>query len=224
MLSNNWSQEEPFNNLLPEASGYVIGGTKWPAGCTTIAAAQIVAFLERPELKSELGIFRSSWEDIETFDPDGSYLTLTELDVASFIKSMAEDVVSVLYNFCGSGDSYATPSAVYRGLTSLGIDVTYCRELDMLEVFNSLVEGFPVFVSAVGQGTDSHAWVIDGVSEEPPIEYDDNMYGGLLDDDVEYRDGLYYHFNLGEGRESNGWYIDEVIYSMIFTRYNEGAE
>lgn len=196
MLKTHWGQDEPYNHQIH----IVFEDNEWihrPAGCVTIAAAQILAYLKNVSLSQHFGITTSSWSSLEKDftenDPD-----ITNRDnLASIIKQMA-DGIGVKYNYNGTGGTFATPKMLQRYLKSIGCETTkHAGYNDNIEekVIASLNKGVPVFISALGRShtdkeypIDGHAWVIDGYKR------------------LSVGSNYFVHCNMGWNGKCNGWY------------------
>lgn len=203
LLRTLWHQDAPFNlnfHFAPASDTDHPG--RRPAGCTTIAAAQIITCMKNLDLKDKFGIIDSSWIDIEEVSlRDLLGLEPGTHDTASMIKQMA-DGIGVKYNFLASGGTFATPQKVKKYLERLGYDVTKylgCKERISNKIVNSLSFGRPVFIGALASNLEGHAWVMDG-----------------------YKTGtdkpLFVHCNFGWGGNANGWYLYSVFNATDGTR------
>lgn len=69
LLKTLWHQDEPFNlnfHYAPASDTNHPG--RRPAGCTTIAAAQIITCLKNLSLEDKFGITTSTWQNVEDVD------------------------------------------------------------------------------------------------------------------------------------------------------------
>lgn len=203
LLKTLWHQHAPFNLYFHSAPASDTNNPgRRPAGCTTIAAAQIITCLKNLSLEDKFGITTSTWQEIEDIDLGNFMITNYEIqDVASMIKQMA-DGIGVRYNFMASGGTFATPQKVKKYLEWLGYDVTKylgCKEKISDKIVKSLEIGNPVFIGALASNFSGHAWVIDG-------------YMSNLDKP------RFMHCNFGWQGDSNGWYVYSVFNSTDGTR------
>ena len=203
LLKTLWHQHAPFNLYFHSAPASDTNNPgRRPAGCTTIAAAQIITCLKNLSLEDKFGITTSTWQEIEDIDLGNFTITNYEIqDVASMIKQMA-DGIGVRYNFMASGGTFATPQKVKKYLERLGYDVTKylgCKDKIYNKIIYSLMAHKPVFIGALGTDFNGHAWVIDGCMPN----------GG---------NPMFMHCNFGWQGDSNGWYVYSVFNSTDGTK------
>lgn len=203
LLKTMWKQEYPFNKQC------VISFIRRPAGCTTIATAQILTYIKNRDLKNGFGITNSTWNDLEAFKVNNytygntdeylSYLLL-ENDISKFIKKVA-DGIGVHYDFLGKGGTFALPISVKSYLEDLGYNVNRIIGFDtdtQHKIALSLENNKPVFIGALdkkARKNGGHAWVIDGCK----FHFDSSNY--------------FNHCNFGWGGKSDGWYYYKLFNS-----------
>lgn len=204
LLKTTWHQHTPYNSKFHFAppSDKDRAGKQRPAGCTTIAAAQILVCRKDLDLKAKFGITDTTWENMENFiiNPQdykagifsgNSLYNHTRSGIASLIKQIA-DGIGVKYNYNGSGGTFALPSKVKKYLKRLGYDVdkyTGFKKKTQDKIVSSLSKGHPVFIGALESNCHGHAWVIDGCK----YHHESNNY--------------FNHCNFGwTDGSSNGWY------------------
>lgn len=209
LLNTAWGQGTPYNAKLDNND----------AGCTTIAAAQILTCNKDIPLNTCFGVTRSNWKQLERKHfyelPDNGNTQKDSIyiwtdDIATVIKRIA-DGIGVTYNYLGSGGTFATPKKVARYLKSIGyssakVHTQYIES----EIIMMLTHKKPVFIGALGSrvNTDEkkgsgHAWVIDGIK----TKWDGSGRKHLL------------HCNWGWNGDCNGYYI-----SKIFNTVNGAVE
>ena len=184
LLRTKWHQDAPFNNrihYIPDSP------ERRPAGCTTIAAAQILARIKNIPPTNISSDVLSTWDSLEQVVDEYDMPVADSL--AIIIKAMA-DGIGVKYNYLGSGGTFATPSMVKRYLERIGCSVSKYNSLSdnvRSKIISSLRSQKPVFFVSL-DGLYGHAWVFDG--------YGANHSGSFL------------HCNFGwKNGNSNGWYI-----------------
>lgn len=189
LLKTKWGQWTPFNDKIhfaPDGSG------RRPAGCTTIAAAQILANIKTISPTKIAPEVKSSWERLESVKSgDNSHIADS---LAIIIKAMA-DGIKVKYNYNGHGGTAATARKVKIYLESLGCKVSKYNSLsDKVEdkIRNSILSGKPVYVDGVGS-KGGHAWVCDGYGKRPSDKH------------------CFLHCNYGWAGASNGWYYYKLF-------------
>lgn len=189
-LKTKWGQNlPPFN----DSTEY-----NYPAGCTVIAVAQIMAFEEYANTMDFNGV-TCDWDDMKTvytypnYNYSGS--TAGKIQVANFIKELgSENNCDITY---GPDGSSSTDWKARRTLNNYGYSVTITPLTPSLnfthnmhsKVRTQLFSGHPVYVGGMRNITDGHAWVIDG------------YFAGL------------YHINWG-WRGRNDGYFNAGIFSI----------
>lgn len=208
LLKTCWHQGSPYNSKFHFApdSDKNKAGEQRPAGCTTIAAAQILTYLQRTDLKSAFGINETTWQEIEEFtveksdyyynysSSNSSYIRIRN-DISTMVLNIA-DGIGVKYNFNGSGGTFAFPSQVKKYLKRLGYNVEKFVGFDddaQNAMLGSLKYNNPVFMGALDPECNGHAWVIDGCRRHENV----NKY--------------YWHCNFGWGGKCNGWFYDDLF-------------
>ncbi len=201
LLNTAWGQGKPYNAKLNNND----------AGCTTIAAAQILTCNKDIPLNTRFGVTRSSWKQLERKHfyelPDNNNnkndsIYIWTDDMSTVIKGIA-DGIGVTYNFLGSGGTFATPKKVARYLKSIGYSSAKVHtKYDESEIILMLTHKKPVFIGALGSCvyTDEkkgsgHAWVIDGIK----TRWDGGGRKHLL------------HCNWGWNGDCDGYYISKIF-------------
>ena len=212
-LNTQWGQGWPFNNFFHlDPDTY----THRDAGCTTIAAAQILAKLKNVPPTQIMADVTSTWGDMEKIvNRDSLASDQTVEDLGKIILAMA-DGIGVKYNYLGSGGTFATPSMVKRYLKRLGCDVTKYNSFSenvQRHIYNSLKSSKPVFIGALDSNVfdGGHAWVIDGYGTKP------------------YPARSFLHCNFGWNGLDNGWYLSSLFSNesderMLDDENNQGVE
>lgn len=192
LLTSQWGQEQPFNDLCPEYEGL-----RLPTGCVATAVAQVLNYHQWPD-KGE-GSFSYQWADKSlTFDYDDTSfdwnLMINKYDYAT-PKEACEEVATLMFA-CGVGlEMYYTLSGsgsdISRAKRFLVENMKYDSEAKIVwrhnysysewteTIYDELIAGRPVILS----GGD-HAFVCDG--------YDGNEY---------------FHFNWGWNGDMDGYFI-----------------
>ncbi len=220
LLKTCWHQNTPYNSkfhFAPE-SDKDRAGKQRPAGCTTIAAAQMLAYMKRSDLGTAFGITDTSWKEIEEFtvepydrrydyvSSDESYNRIRN-DISTMILKIA-DGIGVKYNFNGSGGTFALPAKVKKYFESLGYDVDKIVGFDdktQNAILGSLKNGRPVFIGALQSDYSGHAWVIDGCRRHDNV----NEY--------------YWHCNFGWRKQSfNGYYYHTIFDNNYAESFDTG--
>ncbi|HJB43312.1 MAG TPA: C10 family peptidase [Candidatus Coprenecus merdipullorum] len=209
MLKTKWKQGEPFNDLV----------LPYPAGCTTIALFQIMAYNQYPNPHIVNGIempYAYLRNKVSVSPIDNPYANI----VAEFVKHFIESVSHTQGYSQGSPYTLIYPNQAVKYFESVGYsNVKIHRnptKFDYDKIYESLNSGYPVLVSAKANGTNGHTWVIDGYLDQFRTG---SRYGAET--------GKYYgpagsqsrtlvHCNWGWGGLSDGYY-----YAGVFAT-NEG--
>jgi hypothetical protein len=232
LLSTQWHQDFPFNDLCP---------SHYPAGCTAIAAGQIMKFFEYPTNMSWSNT-PFTWNQISA-DPDSSSLSRQP-----HLIRMLGQKFQMTY---GQSGSSANISNVIAGLDSLGYiellpkvhnyDAAKDTLLNCMRPF--IMTGTDGPVSSIWDilNVSGHYWVCDGVNgySNQMVFYTENQpYGAGT-----FTQGMYSHNNPGiEGGtifsyylhmnwcfdknhlNCNGWFVkndyDSGNGDYQYTRYN----
>lgn len=208
LLSTQWHQGTPFNNLCNSK----------PAGCGAIAVAQVMKYYQYPQ-SFNLNGYTFNWNNIPVAPQSNS-------DQDALVR-LAGLFVNMHYSSSGS---WATPSDMKDGIRNLGYNVTRsdhnCDRVEKEILSNSrpVIMGgnddnipLPSPLNYLG---DSHYWVCDGARRittgqmqyftiwQPngngtftpgwySLEFPD-LLGGMV--------YLYFHMNWGWGGSHDGWF------------------
>ncbi len=198
LLSTEWNQEAPYNELCPKVDGH-----ETVTGCVATAMAQAMKYYNYPAHgKGTHSYFWRPGEEELTFDYDN---TPFEWDLMTdrYDRTSSEDsrhAVAQLMLGCGvSVDMHYEPGGSGAATTAMGtalIDIFgYSPSLWMPNrayygyyewedlIYEELSEGHPVPYSGAGTA-GGHQFVCDG-----------------------YRGDGYFHFNWGWGGLSNGYFL-----------------
>lgn len=168
LLSTTWHQNSPYNNYCPFKSSPATHHV--PAGCTTIAAAQVLYYLHFFLGEPSVSPSSASWNSNNNTYEFGNYVSSTwnlmgnnYNDYASlFIGSIANEI-GVTF---GDNGSAADVVDFYNVLDYYGLQGIYTTLYNRDDIFESLLSGIPVIFG--GNQYDSlfywpgHTWVIDG--------------------------------------------------------------
>ena len=196
LLSAKWGQRAPFNLLAP-----LINGELPPAGCVSIAIAQITTYYEHPKVLEGQTL---DW-DILSNDSEDDFKTDEEkYAVAYYVRTIG----NYCNNYWGLTGTGANPYIVPSVFTRLG----YYRS-DLIPYDRILVEEYlsakrPFFIGGYGY-PGGHAWVIDGTMKTSYKIHCYNKKGDLIATWTVYP--TYYHCNWGAEGRNNGFYKKDVF-------------
>lgn len=221
MLETKWHQNKPFNNLCPIRSQWGFGKMRpAPAGCVPIALAQIMAYHEFP--KSFLAISEPNsnnekkeylefdWKEVkkvcnykEIYDCNDSTNNEKNFLAALLLKIIGDDVISI-YRFAWA---FGLPSDAKKFLEKVGyknVELYRGKKLMKEKILEMLKSRKPVFIAAVSDLWDGHAWVIDGYQRY----YDRTDYYSKFDKIIStsFDTKDYLHCNFGWGGQCDGYY------------------
>lgn len=220
LISTNWNQGKPYNNLCP-----TIDGKHVVTGCVATSMAQVMFYHKYPttpcapipaystntlnSAKEEielaipaLGATSFDWNNmISNYESGGNVVGTTEEQLA----------VATLMQYCGSsiemmyglGTSSAYNEAIPFALkTYFGYDggithayrKNYSYDAWINLIYNELAAKRPVILGGQSMG-GGHSFVCDG--------YDTNDHAGA--------DGDYFHMNWGWGGSSDGYFLLSVL-------------
>ncbi|MBW6461285.1 MAG: C10 family peptidase [Bacteroidales bacterium] len=192
LLSSSWNQGWPYNYYCPPGT---------PVGCVATAIAQILYYWRWPDqgqgytsyispVTPEYGVqsadFGNAWY---RFDEMADQPQTVNLAIAEYSYHIA---VAIHMNF-GPGGSFPSTDDSLAYFFKIMPYTWYYRDSMPVEQWKQLLtesldDKYPVYYSGWPASGDGHAFVCDG-----------------------YQDENYYHFNLGWGGSSNGYYtIDDI--------------
>ncbi|MBR5638638.1 MAG: C10 family peptidase [Muribaculaceae bacterium] len=207
LLTCNWAQVEPYNNLCPT---YTEDGITEHAvtGCVATAAAQIMYYHRWPitgtgshsyvcdvnysgeqTLSADFGSTTYDWDNmLDSYD--GSY-TDTQANAVATLMSHVGIACDMFYSSRGSGSRSYYPMMEglrnYFGYNKGMIDMmranTPINEWEQT-IINELDNSRPVLYGGFKPGSSGHAFVLDG-----------------------YNDEGYFHVNWGVGGRNNGYFL-----------------
>lgn len=203
LLVSKWGQGSPFNDNFHRPEGET---ERRPAGCTVIAAAQILANNKDVSLSQYFNVTTSTWTDLDKRDFNNisdPYYQVRRQDIAKVVKAMA-DGIGVQYNYLGSGGTFAQPLWVKNYLISIGYDdavkhVGYNETTIKIMIANRK----PVFIAAL-DGAYGHAWVIDGY--------------------INTGNQMLFHCNMGWNGASDGYYASGLFDTTSGPVQYDGAD
>lgn len=198
MLTTRWFQRRPFNEDCP-----IKKGNNAPVGCVAVALGQIMAYHEYPNDGFTIDGMTCNWDDIKTVCGKSNNYRMgyahQHEQVAQFLAKVGSDC-NMLYT---SEFSFATPLAAkkcmeksFYGYTNAKRNIGY----NETTIVNSLNSGNPVFIAAISDIVNGHAWVIDGYKRQS------RYVSGV------HKTRYYMHCNWGwEGGACNGYYLSGVF-------------
>jgi len=209
LLTTNWDQGFPENYFCPETSTGGSVGRTW-AGCTATAAAQIGYYWRWPDHGQgytsyipasfpEYGVqyanFGNTWY---RFDEMVDSLSIVNTAIAEYIYHIA---VGMHTDFRPDGSPITTTDSIHYFFKFFPIEFLFRNNMpdeQWKEILTGMLDdGYPILYSGFVQTLDvGHAFVCDG-----------------------YQDEDYFHFNLGWGGQSNGYYTIDNIQGFNFGQY-----
>ncbi|MBO8481743.1 MAG: C10 family peptidase [Muribaculum sp.] len=219
MMITRWDQKRPFNHLCTYPGDYR------PAGCGTIAGAQVLAYTKTASLSTHFEIDDMTWNELEIpyyydyktkNDRDingGDYYSLNdyvnnytdymlrEEYISKVVRTMAVNI-GAKFNFFGSGQTFMTPQQLCNYMKSIGYSQAN-KKIGYSEtpIINMLEAGKPVIISALENFSEGHFWVIDGMQ----YVYKKNVNTG------EIQNLLMVNCNWGWRGECDGFYLSGIF-------------
>ena len=203
ILSTTWTQESGFNVALPQISGQYP-----PAGCATIAMAQVMKYNEYPTF--------FNWNSM----PNSYASSVT----AAFIRDVA-DAINADYALDGTSASLsdvrnALVSKYGYSTTAQVVNHSAARTIGNLRKKQPVImQGF------TDDGKVGHAWVacgyhdIDHYTEYELLTMPEEFHPGgtfvfLISDSytTDFDIRTYFYMNWGWGGSYNGMYLDTNLY------------
>lgn len=169
MLNLHWRQHSPYNKFCKLYNGY-----RRLAGCSSVAAAMIMAYNEFPT-KLTVNDTLINWNIISSTptisnfssEPEATHIPLLLASIFWKCDRLA----------CGEDWTLITASQIKKRFVRMGysnvamyMDDHFNNEM-LIETLNMLRDGKPVYVSAVGRQLEpddkvaAHSWIVDGVQE-----------------------------------------------------------
>lgn len=212
LLRTEWHQLYPFNNNYPI---HINTNRKYPAGCATIALAQILYYNRFPSTITGLTF---DWDLIEEYEA-GNYFPSTSAttEVGNFVYKIVSEIDNVEFKEDRNGNpiteistndsrkflqdiGYTNPTIVNYS-TSTVIDMVSNKQL-------------PVYARGTdASGNGGHAWVIDGCNVYRIEEWRRHYITELIyEDNIEsYESFNIVHCNFGWGTGYNGEFTSAIF-------------
>lgn len=193
LLHTKWHQNYPYNLQCPIMEPCKDNAL---AGCTAIAIAQVIAFLDVPRSRYQ-GTFDYS---VINYSEEVPYAHKNR--VAKFVRFIG-DKVQTNYGCSFSGAKWKnfTPT-----LDLWGIHYEYANDanVDVSKLVRELVQGFPHITGGAQKKGEkgAHTWVWDGVNGKFKVTSDGR--GPLNYQPI---GTILFHCNWGWGGTSDGWYL-----------------
>ncbi|PWV57059.1 C10 family peptidase [Chitinophaga sp. S165] len=184
LMGTHWYQQGVFGAAVP--NGY--------AGCTAIAAGQIMNYYRYP--------VQFNWNNMTNSN------LFVYPDISQFMYTLGQ-AFHMDYTPTGSGANYQD---VEDALEDYGYNVVV-KDHALSDVQSAINTGRPVYLRGC-DGAECHAWVTEGYRqiEEAKafrIEWQTSSYTYQTDGIQYYQPGnmyLYFYINWGWGESYNGWY------------------
>jgi len=229
MLKTKWNQTSPYNLYVPKCPpeydfGYGYDG-RHPAGCTIIAWAQVLAYLQPNinDITTPEGQ-KFYWGNLGSYSPIfWGYHELTEEDkrLASLIKNLADGSGT---KFTSEGGSVSV-DAVANYVKKWNVHIDGKNSCTFQNMANSLNSRRPVIcrgtarairgTRATGAFTNgSHAWVVDGYQIR--VRPSNVAPSPKQPRRILKRYNVYCHANMGWGGSFDGWYLYRYDGSIDF--------
>lgn len=190
-----WNQDSPYN--------YYVDGPY--AGCGPVAAAQIMAYHQYPEV---YGTRTYEWDEMLS-TPYFISISQTGCDDVAWLLKMIGYYADADYDSDGTSTKIDDIVSVFR---MLGYSVQGAHEHTHNRVRQSIISYGPVYMRGTdGPGevlSDGHAWVVDGYKNtytERIYYYDYAPYDVYMTTNLDSR--IYYHCNWGWGGDDNGYFL-----------------
>lgn len=195
-----WSQEAPFNNMIPN---------RRLAGCVGTALAEILKYHGYPELRHS-SLVKQGESAVYNWDAmrDDNYRAGYSAAEADAVATLVSDAAISIGTDFGMSSSSAFEVKVPAALVNMfgydsGVSYKKGSELDRASwdaiIVNEIDEGRPVLYS--GQDVSAgHAFVCDG---------------------YEFRGNTpYFHINWGWGGSANGYYTSDALNPTVSTSHS----
>lgn len=217
MIRNKWHQGSPFNKFVPDDNG-----RHHAAGCVALAVSRVMAYCHYPEAYCDWNASDSVYIYIN--NGSGEYIEFkgddTNIDIVAQLISDVGDGCCTNYDYLGSGNSFSTPEKAKNFMNKIGYTAVkhkYYNTSDEQRIYDNLLVGKPVLLSAISGVTGGHMWVIDGmIDRQREIR---KVKNGSVES-TETESQLLYHCSWGwQNGKGDGYYI-----SGIFSPYRGAVE
>lgn len=196
LVTTEWHQSMPFNNLYPSGSCSTYGG-RYPAGCVPVAFCQAVAYFD-PPLAQMNGRF--------------NFPALTQYSLPSYsYEQMAADFVYYVGNrvlvskTCNGSSAYL--SGLFPLLSEWKLNYSYHKGNMSARSLTSTIMKKGVVIAGGTRKTDNvgHAWVICGLRGEVKNVCGNRSCGEPYE--PVNNNNILYYCNWGwSDTNDNGWY------------------
>lgn len=197
LLTTEWGQNAPYNNLCPEYAP----GRRCKTSCVATAMTQIMRFHKYPaQGRGEKSMKWSYGSQSATLTADFGATTYMWDDMldnyrGQYTQAQADAVATVMYHFGIASDAEYTPDSgayiddafmaainYFRYSTqSVLADREYFDDATWTElVFDAISAGFPVYYGGYTASYAGHAFIIDGYNTrgEAHVNWGDGTGGG----------------------------------------------
>ena len=218
LLRTKWGQEAPFNNNFPmKASGLF----RCPAGCTTIATAQIMYHNRRPNAINGMYI---DWNLISQYEFDyENPSNSATIELANFIYQVAEGVDSE-YNegndILGTGSNINLVKSLLSASGYLNVTKSNYSLSSIITMVSTHL--LPVYISGTSTNSnEGHAWVIDGCNIYKIEHWERNFQTEFIyTDSIESVDEYnLVHCNYGYNANCDGYYTSRIFDTRVMREY-----
>lgn len=197
LLKTQWGQGHPYNLACPVVAPCP---TRAPAGCTAIAIAQVVAYLDIPRSRYQ-GTF-----NYKAFNSQPTVPSAYESMVAKLV-SFIGDKVNMVYGCEGSG---AWPKDFRSTLDTWCVYYSYAEDanVDISHLVRNLVKGYPHVTSGCQKTGEkgAHTWVWDGVRGK--FRHQSDGRGTVTYTPI---GSILYSCNWGWDGIADGWYSTALM-------------
>jgi hypothetical protein len=192
----SWNQCAPYNLDVPYLCSDLVGSIyagRAPAGCTSIAMAQLLAYMAPPALRFTYSLLSLRNKNFV----DGATTGTLVNEVKSFVYYLGS-IMQMSYSCSGSG---AYPTSLVLALQTWGVwpaaQTSGCVSYPFLVSY--ITQGFPQIVWGYDSGGSGHTWIWEGV---------DFYYTTFANGVYNIVQSMPYqvYCNWGWGGTANGWY------------------
>ena len=223
LLTTKWGQDTPYNEGFPFVPGSDTG-SRQPAGCATIAVAQVINNQMSPS-QIYINGHAHDLNIISQFTFDSNITdSFDKACLATFIYDIAMEL-DVEYDNRDPNNPQTT-SNIYKArslLSSLGFNNARVNSFDSDRVVDMLNDNNPMYVRGSDVDDSGHAWVIDGWKEVRTdiIERVTRIGEGTTESIVETTIYSYVHCNFGWYGKCDGYYKFGIFDPVHIRRSDE---
>ena len=225
LITTQWDQDAPFNNLMSYEGCLSTSNGRYPAGCVAVAMAQIMTYHGYPAV---VGGISHNWAQYRNYLHGYSVPSSATNSIATLLYDIGQKV-NMQYDCAGSGSNIFQAENAFINYYNYLCDniVSYTSDY-FTTVKNCINNNRPLYLRGQSATNMGHAWVLDGYATQNIFceEWHDHFdgAGNLIYSEfkgiVRTQTKNMLHFNLGWGGIDDGYYLADLIRDATFDYRN----